>query len=424
MSLDCDVLVIGGGPAGSTVASLLAKKGRQVILLEKDYHPRFHIGESLLPHTLPILKELGVLEKIADIGIVKYGAEFVANEYAHSSFLRFRKALNREHPYAFQVKRAEFDQILFEHSQSLGVQAYQGVTVTSLDFSDNTKVQVQSQDEQGQTEIWTTRFVVDATGRDTFTAHKNQSKVKNKQHNSAAIFTHVKNAQQLTGEHKGDITIFWLPHGWGWLIPFRDGTMSVGTVCWPHYLKQRQGDLDSFFWDTLKLNPKVYDRLAGAQAIAPVQATGNFSYYNLKLSGERWLAVGDACAFIDPVFSSGVHLAMSSSKLAATAIDAYLEKPVKSILKGYEKQVKTALKTFSWLIYRFTQPSMRFLFMHPKNVFRVEEALLSLLAGDVYGDTKLKRPFFLFKLIYYFHVITHWQANRQAKNMRQRDTHD
>lgn len=225
----CDVLVIGGGPAGSTVSALLADKGWSVVLLEKERHPRFHIGESLLPMNLPILKRLGVLEQVEAIGMPKYGAHFVSDDYPdRDQTYYFSLALDKNHPHAYEVRRSEFDHLLLQNSAAKGVEVHEGVRVTHVKFGNGASVQ--AKDEHGQSQHWQAQQVVDASGRYTFLATRFGSKQKNPRHASAAIFGHFKNAQRLSGRDAGNISICWFKHGWQWMIPLHDGIMSVGAA--------------------------------------------------------------------------------------------------------------------------------------------------------------------------------------------------
>ncbi len=216
--LQCDVLVIGGGPAGSTISALLVEKGWDVVLLEKEHHPRFHIGESLLPMNLPILERLGVLEEVHGIGMVKYGAHFASYHYTdHEETFYFSKALDKQHPHAYEVRRSEFDHLLLKNSAIKGVKVHEGVRVTNVSFEDG--VQVQAVDEHGNRQEWRAQQLVDATGRDTLLANRLGLKKKNPRHGSAAIFGHFKNVVRLSGRDEGIISVLWFEDGWFWMIP-------------------------------------------------------------------------------------------------------------------------------------------------------------------------------------------------------------
>lgn len=400
----CDVLVIGGGPAGSTVASLLAERGHQVVLLDKDRHPRFHIGESLLPANLPLFERLGVADEIRAIGMYKPGAEFVSPHHDHTQTFHFAEAWDKSMPYAYQVKRAEFDQVLLRNAARLGAQVHEGCKATGVVFEDDGSVRVTARLDDGAERRWHARFLVDASGRDTFLANRFRIKERNPRHNSSAVYAHFRHARRHEGDAEGNISIFWFDHGWFWFIPMSNDTTSVGMVTWPYHMKTRAGrPLEQFLMDNIATCPKLQERLVNAERITPVEATGNFSYVSQRNHGANYLMLGDAFAFIDPVFSSGVWLAMHSGVIGADTVDTCLRQPAraKSALARFDRAMRHGPKEFSWFIYRVTNPIMRDFFMYPKNVFRVKEALLSVLAGDVFGKTPIWRSLFIFKVIYY-----------------------
>ncbi|ODN42762.1 NAD(P)/FAD-dependent oxidoreductase [Piscirickettsia litoralis] len=411
-----DVIVIGGGPAGTTTASLLAQQGWDVALFEKTEHPRFHIGESLLPMSMPLLKKLGVYDQIESIGQRKLGASFFSETHdQHKSYL-FKNSLTKDTPHAFQVKRASFDATLFHACKKHGVSCFENTQVTHCELNAEKPTitvlhKIKSKDNTVITKekIYQSRFIIDASGRDTFMASKYKIKQANPKHRSAAIFAHFSSATEFPELSSGNIGVYWFKHGWCWLIPFSDGTVSVGAVCSPEYLKTRRGNLDQFLRDTIKLCPKLTTHLNTATLINQAQATGNYSYLSSKIYGKNYLAVGDAFGFVDPVFSSGVHIALRSAFKAAETIDICLKSPKQQeqALKSYSKFVQRGIKGFAWMIYHMLSPSFQHLFMNSKNTFRVEEAIISILSGDVFDNTQVRSRLFLFQCFYHIHKLFH-----------------
>jgi len=400
----CDVLVIGGGPAGSTVAPLLAEKGHHVVLLEKAHHPRFHIGESLLPANLPLLERMGIADEVRAIGMYKPGAEFVSPWHEQSQVFQFAEAWDKSMPHAYQVKRSAFDEILIRNAEKKGATVTEGCKATGVDFLPDDTVMVKSTLDDGHEIHWHARFLIDASGRDTFLANRFRIKERSEKHNSAAVYGHFANVKRNEGPTEGNITVFWFDHGWFWFIPLVDGVTSVGMVTWPYFMKTRgKRSLSQFLQDGMASCPGLAARMEGATLVNEVEATGNFSYTSAHTHGRNYVLLGDAYAFIDPVFSSGVMLAMHSGVVAAEAVDTCLKTPHKAAaaLKQFDRQMRHGPSQFSWFIYRVTNPIMRDLLMHPRNTFRMKEALLSVLAGDIYGKTPIWRSVRTFKLLYY-----------------------
>ena len=397
----CEVVVIGGGPGGSTIAALLAERGHDVVLIEKARHPRFHIGESLLPLNMPLFEQLGVDEEIKRIGMPKYGAEFVSPWHGKPVTFDFANAVDKSFPLAYQVRRSEFDHILFRNAVRRGATAIEACRATGVEFHSAGAV-VTTREEDGRERKWQTRFVVDASGRDTLLANQFGTKRRNKKHNSAAIFGHFSGAIRLPGKAEGNISLFWFDHGWFWFIPLSDGATSVGAVCWPYYMKSRKTGPEKFFFDTIALCPALAERLRDAKLVSPVTATGNYSYEVERAAGRNYLMLGDAFTFIDPVFSTGVLFAMQSAFAGADTIATCLNDPQNAprALEAFDTTMHHGPKVFSWFIYRVTTPSLRDLFMNPGNL-KLQEAVLSVLAGDIFRDTPLALRLYVFKTIYY-----------------------
>jgi flavin-dependent dehydrogenase len=398
-----DVIVIGGGPAGSTVAALLAARGKTVTLIEKDKHPRFHIGESLLPFNVPLFDRLGVKDQIERMGMPKFGIEFVSPQHDKPSLLEFGDGWHKDMNYSFQVRRSEFDKILFDNATAKGAETIEECRVTAVDFCAEGGSVVTAAMANGQTRQFKGRFVVDASGRDTFLASRLKLKQRNRRHESAAVFGHFTGAERLQGRAEGHISIFWFAKGWFWFIPLSDGTTSVGAVSRPDTFKNRDGDMTALFQELIQSCPRLAHRLRDATLTGPATGTGNYSYAAETLSGPGYVMVGDAGGFIDPVFSTGVYLAMNSGFLAADAVETCLDRPelAAEALKHFEETVKASLARFSWFIYRITSPAIRSLFMAPRNYFRIEEAVLSLLAGDIAAKSPIRSRLALFQVLFY-----------------------
>jgi flavin-dependent dehydrogenase len=300
------------------------------------------------------------------------------------------------------VRRSAFDEILFRNAQRKGAHALEGCKVTAVEFTAEGAT-VSARLEDGAERSWQTRFVVDASGRDTFLASRMGIKRRNKKHNSAALYGHFTGAKRLPGKAEGNITVFWFEHGWFWFIPLSDGATSVGAVCWPYYLKTRETSTEQFLLDTIKLCPALAERLRDAQLASPVTATGNYSYVAKRSMGRNYVMLGDAYTFIDPVFSTGVLLAMQSAFAGADTIETCLDHPraARAALRRFDARMRRGPGIFSWLIYRVTTPAIRELFMAPSERFGLQAALVSVLAGDIFGRTRWRAGLAIFQAIYY-----------------------
>ncbi len=430
-SLSPDVLVIGGGPAGSAVATLLADQGHDVVMLEKAHHPRFHIGESLLPMNMPLFDRLGVRQEIEKIGITKYGAEFVSPWHDHTSEIFFADAMDKAFPYSMHVKRSELDEVLFRHAAKRGARTFEGSRVIHADMNEGPandgRAIVKAKADDGSECEWRPRFVIDASGRDTLLSNQFGLKKRSSKHSSAALFAHFDGGQRGEGRREGNITLFWFDYGWFWYIPLPDGTVSVGVVASPTYFKTRKSDPSTFLLETVALAPRLADRLKNATMTAPATATGNYAYNSSCCRGNRFAIIGDAYAFIDPMFSSGVLLAMNSAFESAAAVDYWLrdeKKMAERAFRLFEHNMDYGSKVFSWFIYRINSPIIRRMFMYPRNIWRMKEALLTILAGDIFRSTPFRPRMIAFKLYYYCSCVANFSMVFKAWNMRRRNLNE
>jgi flavin-dependent dehydrogenase len=417
----CDVLVIGGGPAGSTAAALLARRGYKVIALEKAHHPRFHIGESLLPMNLPVFERLGVLDKVKAIGVFKPGADFESDAERGYNTYAFSRAIGNSPPHAYQVWRQDFDKMLFDHAGECGADIREGSEVLAVEQVGPRDSRINVAADDGRRYRLQARYVVDASGRDAFLSGKKKLKKRNPAHQSAAIFGHFRHAEFRAGEDAGNISIYNFEHGWMWMIPLPDGVMSVGAVCRPDYLKQRKGRGVPFLMETLQANPALWKRLENATLIDDeIRVTGNYSYDSITMGGPGWVLVGDAFAFLDPVFSSGVYLAMSGAEQAVEVVDRALREPRSeaALQKRLEKRQRAGMKRFGFFIYRFNGPVMRQMFRQPRNTFKLEQGVISMLAGDVFDSWPVWLRLQVFRVVYAFCALRDfksWNAERKYR---------
>lgn len=398
----CDVLVIGGGPAGSTVAGLLAQKGRHVVVLEKDHFPRFHIGESLLPLNLPLFERLGVADEVKRIGVYKPGAEVVSDDHPQPAIFRFDQNPYLRVGHSYHVKRADFDKLLLDNSRRLGATVLEGTRATEIEVGAEARPTVAAIGPDGEPLLWSPRFLVDASGRDTLLLKRLGLKRVDRRNNTAAVFGHFRNVPRRSGVAAGMITMHLFEHGWFWMIPLPDDIMSVGLVGTRSFFRTRTEDIDGFFARAVGASPSVAERMRNAEPIRPLVATANYSYDSRRYGGDAYILIGDAAAFIDPLFSSGVMMAMSSAALGVEVVHAWLDDRTlgEKLMRDYERSVRRGLDSLSWLIYRINTPVLRDIFMASFDRFNTRNGLLAILAGDFYEEPRLLSPLRRLQLVY------------------------
>jgi flavin-dependent dehydrogenase len=318
-----DVIVIGGGPAGATVSTLIAQQGYQVELFERERFPRYHIGESLIPETYWVLERLGMLDKMKSSHFIKkYSVQFVSPSGKHSAPFYFHDNKPHECSQTWQIRRSEFDVMMLKNAADQGVGVHEGTRVLEVLFEGDRAVGVLVRDEAGkQTEV-RADVVVDASGQSSMLINKFQLRVPDAELNKGAIWTYFQGAYRDQGKDEGATVVLSLrdKQGWFWYIPMHDDLVSVGVVADFDYLfKGRQGN-EATYAEEMEKCLTVKERVANAEQVAPVKATKDYTYRASQAAGDGWVLVGDAFGFLDPLYSSGVLLALKSGELAADAI--------------------------------------------------------------------------------------------------------
>lgn len=378
-----DVIIIGGGPSGSTAACTLRQSGRKVLVLEKEKFPRFHIGESLLPYNRPIFDELGVWGKIKDAGFMpKRGAQFWMGDGSRHTRLNFARGSFTEFPESIQVERAKFDDILLRHAEELGAEVREESTVTGYDIGKD-QVVVRFRSKDGTEREASAAFLMDASGLGNFTANREKLREYYPGHKKIAIFGHYSGVQMTEGEEKGDILIVRRSNSWFWLIPIEDDKVSVGLVLDLEEFKAMKMEPLAVFEDAVATTNAVRERMMNAKPLTQGHVLSDFSYTNRKLVSERLVRVGDAAGFIDPIFSSGVMLAMHSAQRGARAVSAAIAagKPMTFALRRYEWFTRKHVGRFWQFIEKFYTKHFAQLFFQPSNKFRMVCAINCVLAG-------------------------------------------
>ena len=381
-----DVIIAGGGPAGSSTASYLRMRGRNVLLLEREKFPRFHLGESLLPFGNDLYKELGIFDEIDRRYIHKPGARFLHEESGISFTYYFDTAIEGGRPYAYQVPRADFDKLLLDNSRRLGAEVREETTVRKLRVLP-THVEVDAEGPDGAFTASAPLFV-DATGRDTFLARHWGNKVADDLiTTNVACFTHFENALRQEGDDEGNFTLIMFNGGWWWFIPFRGNVTSIGVVFEKDYTLARKGmSPQELFENAIAEQREIKKILANARRVRPIDSTGNWSYRCDGYFADRTLLVGDAAAFIDPLFSTGVLMAMMGGKLAAESIDEAFQAGDFSAARfgGYQEKAVAGADKFKRLVHEFYGENLRKLLLASASNATMCAVITSMLAGDVY----------------------------------------
>lgn len=320
---ETDVVVIGGGPAGSTASTLIAQKGHRVQLFEREKFPRFHIGESLIPETYWVLERLNMLPKMkASHFVKKHSVQFVNAAGKLSAPFYFWDNKPHECSQTWQVVRSEFDLMMLNNAREHGVDAHEGVRVLDVIFEGDRAVGVKIQEADGTQREVRAKVVIDASGQSGLLQNKFKLRVWDPVLNKGAIWTYWEGAFRDTGRDEGATIVIQTPNkqGWFWNIPLHDNRVSLGVVGPFDYLFKGRGSHEQTYLEEVEKCPDVQRRIAGAKRITGYFATKDYSYRATQGSGDGWVTIGDAFGFLDPLYSSGVLLALKSGEMAADAI--------------------------------------------------------------------------------------------------------
>lgn len=388
-----DVIVIGGGPAGSTAATFLAQKGFSVSLLERERFPRFQIGESLLPYNNDLFERLGVVDQLqAGSFHPKYGAEFLTGDGKISYAFRFDRTLPAQYQRSYQVKRAEFDDLLLRNAAKHGVEVREGTAVTAVDLADPSRAVVTT----AAGERLEARFVVDASGHGSIIGQRVGDKAPIEGMKKIAIFAHYHGVPRSEGRNAGNTIIAVIRDAWFWLIPITADVMSVGLVVDRDHVTSCGLKPEELLERTIAATPWMAERMKSATRETQVYVRKDFSYEMRTLVGPNFALVGDAAGFIDPIFSTGVFLAMKSADIASAGIADWLSKGKMRRLHAYQRELTGALRKYFRFISQFYRPEFMELFLQPSDRFGLLNTIIGVLAGNIFATKQDRLKLWLF----------------------------
>ena len=356
--------MIGGGPAGASTATILAQKGRRTLVLEREKFPRYHVGESLIPYTYYPLERLGLIEQLKGSHFPsKQSVQFVGRSGRLSAPFYFVDHMGNDAAYTWQVARGEFDQMMLDNARTHGAEVLEETRVTSTIEEDGKVVGVRAVGKDGKDLEFRAPVTVDATGRDSLTMLRNGWRVRDPELNKIAVWTYYKGAMRDPGRDEGATTVAAIPdRGWFWYIPLPEDMVSVGVVAEAAYLYRDTRDLEQIFLREAEENSWIKEHLAPGERTEPVRVTAEFSYRSRYCAADGLVLVGDAYGFLDPVFSSGLFLALRSGVMAGDAIDAALEAGDTSASRfdEYSREMGASVEVMRRLIYAFYEEGFSF----------------------------------------------------------------
>jgi len=386
---DFDCIVVGGGPAGTTAATVLAQKGRKVLLLEKDKFPRYHIGESLIPFCYFPLDRIGMIPKMKAAGFVeKLSVQFVSTDGRSSQPFYFSDHFDHEASTSWQVDRATFDHMLLEHAREHGVDAREEVKVKKLIEADGAVKGVIATDREGRQATFHAPITIDCTGRDGLAMNRKRWRVTEKGLNKTAVWTYFEGAKRDSGRDEGATTVAYLPQkGWFWYIPLANDRVSVGAVGNRDYLFRDTTDLETILWGEIEKNPWIKERVGQGRQVGGYYATSDYSYRAKHIATDGMVMAGDAFSFLDPVFSSGVFLALTSGSMVADAVETCLDAGDVSaaMFSEYADNYRAAIEAMRKFVYAFYDLEFNMRSFLKENMHLAGD-LSDCLIGNVFKD--------------------------------------
>jgi len=397
MSHAFDVAIIGGGPAGSSAGTLLAQAGRSVVIFEKEKFPRFRVGESTLPTSLNTLERMGVVPKINAGGfLIKHGGEIVSACGKRVRFY-FRNGLNAKRATAYQVLRSEFDKILLDHAAESGCDVREQTPIGSFEI-DGEGVTLHPGDGKDSVR---SRYVIDCSGRNCLIGTRYKLRQPFPNLRKFSVFAYYDDVAQREGPDGTLTRMVRAKDCWFWMIPLQGGTTSIGVVMDADKFRELNKTPEEALADCIAEQPMVNEWMGSAKRVTQVYATGDFSYRNSKLTGDRWLLAGDAAGFVDPVFSSGVYLALLSGELAADALNQVLDQTQTrpKAFRYYEKRIGRVLNVYlRWASAWYTQEFME-VFLYPKEILEIVPTVSAVLSGNEIRDFGMRWRLCIFDIL-------------------------